>query len=203
MSFAPLAPSSPSYAQNVAQMGFLGKLSESTIGQFKGPKDTLELMAKHALGPRGEQSMLVRQFTEWCLRDVWPKDYLGEIIAIRNIFVQPSPTRRGVPLFKYANDPRHVEMVKDPQRMVEEIMQHGSCVCDCDDFACMAATMALQMGREVDLVAMGFKPKSLSHVGCRVKEPKSNRWIWIDGVAGPKEKDAARRAKTIMIHSLD
>lgn len=195
MSFAiaPLAPESAGYIANVSRMGFLGTLSDSTVTKFTGPKDTLDLMAKHALGARGERSMLVREFTEWCLRDIWPKDYLGEILAIRNVFVQKSPFRPGAPLFRYANDPRHMEMVKDPQRMVEEIMQHGTCVCDCDDFACMAATMALQIGREVDLVAVGFKPNSLSHVGVRVREPKSKKWIWIDGVAGPKERQAAQK----------
>lgn len=160
-------------------------------------------MAEVTLGDRGERSILVRRFTEWVLRDVWPKDYLGEIIAIRNCLVQPSPTLRGVPMFRYVNDPRHVEMVKTPERMVTEIMQYGTTQTDCDEQAVQAATMALQIGRHPQFVALGFAPGSLSHVACRVKEPKSDTWIWLDSVAGPRERDAASKAKEILTWDLD
>jgi len=182
---------------------FLGTPPNATVRPFKGPEDTLDLMAKHALGPRGEQSMLVRAFTDEVVRNVWPKDYLGEILAIRNVFVQPSPWKKGVALFRYTNDPRHVEMVKDPERIVTEIQEHGTCLLDCDDSAMMAATMAMQVGREVELVALGFAPGQLSHVGVRVREPKSSRWIWLDGVAGPREAEAAGRAKELLMRSLN
>lgn len=181
----------------------LGVEPSAQVREFRGPKDTLELMAAHALGENGEQNMLCRWFTEYVVRDVHPKDYLGEILAIRNCFVQPSPWRPGTPLFRYSNDPRHVELVKTPRRMVEEIKERGSTVVDCDDIACMAACMCLQIGREVELVALGFEPGMLSHVGCRAKEPKSNRWIWLDGVAGPREREAAQRAKELLVLSLD
>lgn len=193
----------PRLTGGVTRPGFLGQLPNSTVRPFRGPRDTLSTMATHVLGDRGERSMLVRQFTEWVLRDVHPKDYLGEIIAIRNCFVQYSPMRPGTPLFRYTNDPRHVEMVKDPERIVTEILQHGTCLLDCDDSAEMAATMLLQIGRKVELAAMGFVPDSLSHVGVRAEEPKSQRWIWLDGVAGPREREAAGRAKELLTWSLD
>lgn len=147
--------------------------------------------------------MLVRMFAEYVVRDVAPKDYLGEILAIRNIFVQPSPFRPGTPLFKYVNDPRHVELVKTPERQVIEIMEHGCAVTDCDDSSTMAAALCLLIGREVELVAMGFKNRSLSHVAVRCKEPKSDQWIILDGVAGPREREAAGKAVEIAIKSLD
>lgn len=172
------------------------------MGPFKGPKDTLRAMARIALGARGEQSHVVRQYTEGVMRDLWPKDYLGEIIAIRNSFLQQSPTRPGR-MWRYMNDPRHVEWIKDPQRMVEEVHQYGSTVVDCDELALMGATMALQLGREVEFVAVGFAPRALTHVGFRVKEPKSGRWIWVDPVAGPREREAAATAKEVLFWSLD
>jgi hypothetical protein len=181
----------------------MGRLPTSQIGPFKGARDTLKLMSEQALGDRGERSMLVRHFTTWVVRDVWPKDYLGEILALRNVLVQQSPFRPGVPLFRYTNDARHVEVVKDPQRQIEEIMDHGTTQVDCDEIACTASVMALQLGREVEYVAMGFAPDQLTHVGCRVKEPKSGRWIWLDGVAGPREKEAASRAQELLVWSLD
>jgi len=183
--------------------GFLGEPPTANIRPFRGARDTLRTMANLALGDHGERSPLVRAFTTWVVADVWPKDYLGEILAIRNVLVQPSPTRRGTPLFKYVNDPRHVEFVKTPERMVKEIQAHGTTAIDCDELAMMAATMLLQVGREAEFVALGFGPDSLTHVGVRAKEPKSNKWIWIDGVAGPREKEAAKRAQKILVWSLD
>ena len=147
--------------------------------------------------------MEVRLFTEAMLRGVQPKDYLGEILAIRNVFVQPSPWVPGIALFHYTNDPRHVEMVKDPQRQVEEINAFGSTVVDCDDVSTMAATMALCIGRNVNIIAMGFEPGHLSHVAITVQEPKSGKWILLDGVAGPREKEAAGKAKQLLKMKLD
>lgn len=183
---------------------FLGAPPESTrLKGFTGPKDTLQSMEKLAHGARGEQSYVVRQFTEWVTKDLFPKDYLGEILAVRNCFLQPSPTRPGVPMFRYMNDPRHVEWIKDPQRMVEEVVQTGSCICDCDEIALLGATMSMQLGREVEFVALGFAPRSLTHVGYRVKEPKSNTWIWVDPVAGPREREAAETAVEVLPWSID
>lgn len=203
--FVPLAlrglPRQP--ASLAARPSRIGQLPVAEVRPFRGPRDTLDEMRQTALGAEGERSMLVRQFTEWVLRDVHPKDYLGEILAVRNCFVQPSPLRPGAPLFRYTNDPRHVEMLKTPDKMVREILQHGTCLVDCDDKSCMAATMLLQVGRKVELVAMGFAPNALSHVAVRAEEPKSSRWILIDGVAGPREAEAAGRAKNLLVVSLD
>lgn len=192
-------------------LGYLGfpaaqtalKRSSYTIRPFRGPQTTLDRMAKDALGTRGERSMEVRQFTELVLRGVRPKDYLGEILAIRNLFVQPSPWVRGVALFRYANDPLHVEMVKDPQRQVEELNAYGTTTVDCDDVSLMGATMCLCIGRAVQLVAMGFEPGHLSHVAITAQEPKTKKWILLDGVAGPREKEAAGRAKELLKITLD
>lgn len=173
------------------------------MGPFQGPRDTLAAMERIALGARGEQSLIVRQFTEWVTHDVWPKDYLGEILAIRNCFLQPSPTRSGAPMFRYMNDPRHVEWIKDPQRQVEEIYDQGSTTVDCDEIALMGATMGLQLGREVEFVAVGFQPGQLTHVGTRIKEPKTGSWIWVDPVAGPREREAAATAREVLKWSLD
>jgi len=160
-------------------------------------------MADHALGDYGERSIIVRKFTEYVVGQVWSKDYIGEIGAVRNCLTAPSPTRPWVPMLKYAGDPIHTEWVKTPQRMVLEIMEQGYCMCDCDESACLSATMLLQLGRSVQLCAMGFAVGSLSHVAVRVKEPKSGKWILLDGVAGPREKEAAGRAKELMFWSLD
>lgn len=122
----------PSPSGERQRSGFLGQLpGQSRMGPFTGPKDTLAAMERIALGPRGERSYLVRQFTETVTQHVAPKDYLGEILAIRNVFLTPSPWAPGTPLVRYMNDPRHVEWIKDPQRMVEEIHERGTTIADC------------------------------------------------------------------------
>lgn len=185
------------------ETGVMGQLPTVKLSPFHGPQDTLDRMAGHALGEFGEKSILVRHFTEWVVSGVQPKDYLGEILAIRNALVQPSPFRPGVPLVHYMNDPLHVELVKTPDRMVREILDQGTTLTDCDDGSTLCAAMLLQLGRVVELVAMGFKPGSLSHVAVRAVEPKSGRKILCDGVAGPKEAEAAGRAKELLVMSLD
>lgn len=172
-----------------------------SLSGFRGPVTTLDGMARVALGVHGEKSAVVRRLTEFFTGRVAPKDYLGEILAVRNAFVQKNT--EGVPYFRYTNDPKHVELLKTPFRQALEINENGQTLVDCDDIAAMAATMLLQLGREVELVAMGFAPGSLSHVAVRAKEPKSGQWIFIDGVAGPREAEAARRAKEITVRKLD
>jgi hypothetical protein len=190
------------YLPRTPVAGWLSKPPPSKILPFNGAEDTLKSMARAALGDRGERSAMVRGFTEWVIRGVEPKDYLGEVLAIRNVFVQRSPWT-GIPLIRYTNDPRHVEVVKDPERLVHEISQFGSALADCDEIVCLATTMCLQVGREVEFVALAFGDGQLSHVGLRVMEPKSNTWIWLDAVAGPKERQAAASAAKKVFWSLD
>lgn len=182
---------------------FLGEVPPSRLSGYAGPADTLVAMARACHGARGERSVLVRKFTEEIVRDVWPKDYLGEIIAVRNTLLCLSP-QTGRPFLRYTNDPRHVELIKDPERLVSEINQHGSTLADCDESACLVATMLMQLGREVEFVALGFgSGTQYTHVGVRCREPKSGRWLWIDTVAGPRESEAAQRATRKLFYKLD
>jgi hypothetical protein len=91
------------------------------FSDFSGSPDTLRAMIRAAHGPRGEQSVLVRAATEAATSGLVPKDYLGEIVAVRNWVAEN---------VRYMNDPLHVEWVKDPQRLIEERMR-GEAVGDC------------------------------------------------------------------------
>src|SRR5690606_31993173 len=108
------------------------------LTSFKGSADTLKLMQRQVWGERGEKSLIVRQMTEHIIRGLHPKDYLSEILALRNWCTTE---------LRYTNDPLHVEWIKDPQRLVEEYIQHGKALADCDEIAELIATMALQCGR--------------------------------------------------------
>lgn len=94
----------------------------TTYSGFTGAPDTLAAMVRAAQGPRGERSMLVRTMLERLTDQMQPKDYAGEIVAVRN-FVTTH--------VRYQNDPLHVELVKDPQRLCEEIVERGIATGDC------------------------------------------------------------------------
>jgi hypothetical protein len=167
----------------------------TTISGFTGAPDTLDAMVQAAHGDRGERSMLVRSMTEEITKGLVPKDYLGEIVAIRNWVAQ---------YVRYMNDPLHVELVKDPERLIEEYLARGVAVADCDEIACLIATMALQIGRVCEYVVAGFgAPGHYSHVFVRVLEPKSGKWIVCDPVAGTNERQMLGRITTYETRSLD
>jgi hypothetical protein len=146
-------------------------------------------------GERGEKSMLVRSMVEQIVRQVQPKDYLGEILAVRYWVTER---------VHYVNDPLHTELVKDAQRLVEEVAAHGSAIGDCDDMATIIATMALQLGRVAEFVVVGFgEAGQYSHVFTRVKEPRSGEWVVCDPVGGTDERGMLDRVTTFYTVSLD
>lgn len=163
--------------------------------RFGGPLHTLREMRRVALGPRGEQSLLVRQVTEEVVRELQPKDYLSEILAIRYWVAERC---------RYANDHLHVEYLRDPQRLCEEILSKGKAVADCDDIATLIATMGMQLGRKAKFVAVGFgAPRDYSHVFAMLQEPKSKTWIVCDPVAGTDEERMLRKVTTHTEVDLD
>jgi len=162
---------------------------------FSGSPDTLKAMVRAVHGPRGEQSILVRSVTEQIVSGLQPKDYLGEIRAVRNWVAEN---------VRYLNDPLHVELIKDPQRIIEEVRDRGYGSGDCDDIACLECTMWLQLGRIAEFVVAGFGAAGhYSHVFGRAKEPKSGQWIVGDPVAGTDERTMLERITTYETWSLD
>jgi hypothetical protein len=165
-----------------------------TLRAFHGPPDTIAEMRRAALGPRGEQSAVVNSVKNSIVRDLEPKDYLSEILAVR-FFVAER--------IRYSNDALHVEQVQDPERLCDQIIKYGKAVGDCDDSATLIATLCLQLGREAEFITAGFgKPGHYTHVFARVKEPKSGRWIVCDPVAGPDEASMIRRVTTYKIWEI-
>lgn len=166
----------------------------TSIRPFGGPADTVRTMIDAIVGPRGEQSTLVRGVKDHIIRDVQPKDYLSEILAVRNFVHEKC---------KYSNDALGVEQVQDPERLCDQIIKYGKAVTDCDDIATLTGCLCRQLGREVEIVIVGFgREGSYSHVFVRVKEPKSGKWIVLDPVAGTDEASMLRRVTTHQIWKL-
>lgn len=165
------------------------------LSGFHGSRDTLRAMVSAALGLHGERSSLVRSATEEAIGKLFPKAYDSEILSICFWAMQK---------VRYVNDPMHLELVKTPERLVTEIRQRGFARGDCDDIACLIATMCLQVGRNAQFVVVGFGDKgSYSHVFARVQEPRTKKWIVCDPVAGSDVRSMLNKVKTYQIWSLD
>jgi hypothetical protein len=165
------------------------------ITGFDGPTTTLQGMVRAVQGTRGEASLRVRTQTEEVIGELWPKDYVGEVVAIADWVSQR---------IRYVNDPMHVELLKDPQRLVEEVQERGFARGDCDDMACLIATMCLQVGRHAQFVVVGFgESGQYTHVFTRVQEPKSQKWIVCDPVAGSDVGGMLGRVTTFEVWSTD
>jgi hypothetical protein len=166
-----------------------------TIGPFRGPVTTIATMIEQTKGMRGERSVRVRSMTEQVVRGLQPKDYLSEILALRNWANEH---------LRFLNDPLSTEWVKDPERIIEEVEHYGVANCDCDEISQTIATMARQVGREAEFVTVGFGgPDQFSHVFTRVQEPKSRVWIVCDPVAGTDEAKMLRKVATHRIWRID
>lgn len=180
---------------SVSGLGALAYAPPTWTGDFHGPTDTLAKMVEVTQGARGEQSIFVRTVLEEIVGQVWPKDYLGEILAVNNWVSEK---------VVYLNDPLHVELVKDPQRLCEEVRARGWARGDCDDTATLIATFCLQLGRVSQFVVAGFgELGSYTHVFCRVKESRTGKWIVCDPVAGTTVGSMLARIKTYQIWSCD
>lgn len=171
--------------------------ARAQLGTFRGTDDTLRMMRDYALGKEGEQSFRVRQWSERIIKDISPKDYLSEILALRAWATGSS--------VRYTNDPRHVELVKSPERCLLEIEKNGFTLLDCDEIACLIAALGMTQGKEAGFVVAGFtaQPDVFTHVFARLKEPKSGTWIVCDPVAGPNERQMLSRIKTYKTISVD
>jgi len=166
----------------------------TVLRPFRGPEDTVRAMAEAIVGRRGEQSTLVRGVKDHIIRNVQPKDYLSEIVAVRNFAHEK---------VKYSNDALGVEQVSDPERTADQIVKHGTAVEDCDGIATFIGALTRQLGRDTEIVIVGFgAPGHYSHVFIRAKEPKSGKWIVLDPVAGTDEESMLARVTTYKIYGL-
>jgi hypothetical protein len=166
-----------------------------TVRPYQGPEDTVATMMQMVVGERGEQSMLVRYLKDHIVRELQPKDYLSEILAVRNFAAER---------IRYSNDAVAVEQVQDPERISDQIVKYGRAVGDCDDIATWIAATCRQLGRDVEIVVVGFgRANNYSHVFVRVLEPKSGQWVICDPVAGTDEASMLRRVTTYKMWRVD
>lgn len=164
--------------------------------RYRGVDHSVAKMLELLHGPRGAQSVVVRMAAEDAIRYVSPKDYLSEILALRHW------VNRRIP---YLRDPVPVELMRDPQRLIEDIRRYGVVRADCDEYTLLLAALWLAVGNRADFVTVGFEPppNPHSHVFSRAQIPKTDLFIVTDPVAGSREMPMLEKVRSYKIIPLD
>lgn len=180
------------------------------------PKTVLEIF-RVALGPHGAQSWPLRKYVEEIVKDVRPRDYWSEALAIHYTVCGPR--------FRYTHDPLKVELVKSPEKMLHEIATRGVALGDCDDLAAfeLAALSTVGVPGRVATGAFDYRPELAGVLGLEradkygfasdgsngsgVVGPFSHvwaeglrsdgAWVILDPVAGPHTRQMRRRLRQL------
>lgn len=164
---------------------------------FKGAPQTVALIKKYALEAQSDPT--VRLLAEKIVSGLNSKDYLSEIAAIYYYVLNHT---------RYANDPRTVELVRRPGRIVAELAAGKTPSLDCDDLVTFQAALLLALGREVRAITIAFRKVQYngqvqySHVYLQVKEPRTSRWIVLDPVAAEETAIMLNKGQAIKIWPL-
>ena len=185
---------------------------------YRGTPQTVVKMFQAANGPRGQKSFRVRCRVEEVIRHIRPKDYLSEIMAV---YLWTCGTE-----FRYTRDPERVELVKDPERLLDELEGRGVALGDCDDLATFLIAALGSIGCTCRIVTVGFtKPGEalpdkrvlsepgmhlvtsphprlsgpFTHVFAQVKRPGGS-WVTVDPVAGPRTRRMHSRVKQLRVY---
>jgi hypothetical protein len=149
-------------------------------------------------GPSGERSMKVRRHAEQIVSNIRPKDYSSEMIAICKWWGNAG---------RYTRDPLHVEMLRSPERMIDDALS-GKLNSDCDEYATAIGACCLAVGCPIQFVTVGFKPprrgvpKIHTHVFVRGQDPRTKQWWVLDPVAGRNVANMLKRVKQYTIFEV-
>lgn len=128
----------------------------------QGTKQTLDLMRQIVINFRKNDQ--IRRLASNLVRELQPKDYVGEVKAIHE-YVKNS--------IRYLQDVYDVETLHTPDEII--LRQQG----DCDDKTILAASLLQSIGHPVRLVAVGFDNSGeYQHVYPETKI--GNRWFTVE-----------------------
>ena len=191
--------------------------------EYRGTPQTVVKMLEAADGDRGQRSFALRNRVEHIIRFIRPKDYWSEVLSIYYWACSPQ--------FRYTRDPRKVEQIKDPMRMLWEIDRYGTTLVDCDEFTTFLRAAIGSIGGKTRVVTVGFQPKGenkpnprlfdepifnlitsphpslpgpFSHVFAQALKPgPGSGWVTIDPVAGQRTPTMHQRVKQYRIYESD
>ncbi len=132
-------------------------MSYAPFGQQSVPnprlKDVVQWMRKFA----HQDKAAMRPLVEDICRDVAQGDYASEALAIYHWVCK---------YIRYMRDVQNVEYLQQPTALLK------TCSGDCDDIACLIASMLMACGNQATFTLMGFGSAPIpSHVFCSVVTP--------------------------------
>lgn len=154
----------------------------------------MALIKKYAL--EAQSSPEVRLLAEDIIQGLGSKDCLSEIMAIYYFVLNN---------VRYSNDPRTVELVRRPERLIWELQNEKTPSADCDDLVCLQSALLLSLGREVRAITVAFErvthkgETQYSHVFLQTREPRSGKWIVLDPVAAEDTPNMLQRVQVMKI----
>lgn len=164
---------------------------------FKGAPQTVALIKRYTL--EAQRDPTVRLLAEEIVGGLDSKDSLSEIAAVYYYTLEHT---------RYSNDPRTVELVRRPERVVAELARGKKPSLDCDDLVAFQAALLLALGREVRIVTIAFSKAKYrgqvqySHVYLQAREPRTASWIVLDPVAAEETEKMLKRGQAIKIWPL-
>lgn len=169
-----------------------------TTEPYRGTDHTVAKMIELARGDRGERSIKVRRHAEQIVNGIRPKDYASEAVAC---------CRWWTNAIRYTRDPVHVEMLRDPERLVDDALV-GKLAADCDEAALAIGTSCLVLGLPITFVTVGFaprypgQPKVHTHVFVRAQDPRTKIWWILDPVAGRRTAQMRDRVRQYTVFEV-
>lgn len=155
--------------------------------------DTLRVMREKA----HEAKKTLRPLAADICKHIVSGDYNSEIYAIY-AWVDRE--------IRYAKDIHDVEYVQAPARLLES--KQG----DCDDIACLIASLCMAMGHECRFVVVGFEDKNPSHVFCQAAvrggasvdghSHGGKTWVTLDPVAAESTRQMHSRVQMARVYPL-
>jgi transglutaminase-like putative cysteine protease len=125
------------------------EMASTTLIKNPTLDDTLRVMRTKA----NEARKTLRPLAVQICKGIEPGEYNSEILAVY------AWVRQNV---NYMRDIHDVEYVQAPARLLES--KRG----DCDDIACLLASLCMAIGNECRFAVIGFEDKQPSHVICQV-----------------------------------
>lgn len=159
---------------SVTQLGAVGdsveKVERVTLKPGSlGTDQTIDVMARAAMGKYGAGSAKIRNLAIQIIRDagVKERDKMGEVVAIHRWVMNH---------LRYVNDPLWYEFVTHPETLAFE-RNDG----DCDDHVVLESALLASVGIPTRFVVYAFKyAPAWQHVAMQARV--GNRWIPLDPI---------------------
>lgn len=159
-----------------------------------GAVATVNEMARLILD--GSTSPIVRRAAVAIASTVAPRDYAGQLAAIRRWVAQH---------VSFLRDPEGTELLHTPDLLVRSILANGMIHVDCDDVAILASAIGKSIGLLARIVTVAFQdpqrtPAPYAHTWAELSSPiDSPRWVEMDTTRSAQRIDPSLISRSFIV----